>query len=144
MNELLAVLRLLRYVCSHKDAELARLVKRAHARGQIAVPDSECCLVPTSACVHSHNCPPQLLARLAASSAMVTFEYLWSYLITRQTVYDVAISPQPAYEIMKILWHAGKYSDILQIGRVGGLRAPAALHGDVPYAGHPSPAGCGL
>lgn len=70
MNELLAVLRLLRYVCSHKDAELARLVKRAHARGQIAVPDSDCCLVPTSECLHSHNCPPQLHARLAASSAM--------------------------------------------------------------------------
>ena len=63
INELLAMLRLLRYVCSHKDAELARLVKRAHARGQVMVPDSGCCLVPTSACVHAHTCPPQLLAR---------------------------------------------------------------------------------
>ena len=63
INELLAMLRLLRYVCSHKDAELARLVKRAHARGQVIVPDSGCCLVPTSACVHAHTCPPQLLAR---------------------------------------------------------------------------------
>lgn len=63
VNELLAVLRLLRYVCSHKDAELARLVKRAHARGQVMVPDTGCCLVATSACVHTHGCPPQLLAR---------------------------------------------------------------------------------
>ena len=63
INELLAVVRLLRYVCSHKEAELARLVKRAHARGQVMVPDSGCCLVPTSACVHAHTCPPQLLAR---------------------------------------------------------------------------------
>ena len=69
VNELLAVLRLLRYVCSHKDAELARLVKRAHARGQIRVPNSDCCLVATSACVHTHTCPPQLLARSTAPSA---------------------------------------------------------------------------
>ena len=66
VNELLAMLRLLRYVCSHKDAELARLVKRAHARAQIMVPDSDCCLVATSACIHTHNCPPQLLARSVA------------------------------------------------------------------------------
>ena len=70
INELLAVLRLLRYVCSHRDAELARLVKRAHARSQIMVPDSGCCLVPTSACAHAHTCPPQLLARYRTLFAM--------------------------------------------------------------------------
>ena len=72
VNELLAMLRLLRYVCSHKDAELARLVKRAHASGQIMVPDSDCCLVATSACVHTHGCPPQLLARSDADPRSVT------------------------------------------------------------------------
>ena len=71
VNELLAMLRLLRYVCSHKDAELARLVKRAHGRGQIMVPDSYCCLVATSACVHTHKCPSQLLARSAAHLSSV-------------------------------------------------------------------------
>ena len=69
VNELLAMLRLLRYVCSHRDAELVRLGKRAQARGQVMVPDSDCCLVPTSACVHTHNCPPQLLARSATHPA---------------------------------------------------------------------------
>ena len=72
INELLAMLRLLRYVCSHKDAELARLVKRAHARGQVMVPDSGCCLVPTSACIHAHTCPPQLLARYRTLCAWKT------------------------------------------------------------------------
>ena len=72
VNELLAMLRLLRYVCSHKDAELARFVKRAHASGQIMVPDSDCCLVATSACVHTHGCPPQLLARSDADPRSVT------------------------------------------------------------------------
>lgn len=78
VNELLAMLRLLRYVCSHKDAELMRLVKRAHARGQILVPNSDCCLVATSACVRTHSCPPQLLARsIAPIMRIACEELLW-------------------------------------------------------------------
>lgn len=67
INEARAVLRLLRYICSHKDPELLSLLKRARAANQILVLAADSRLVPASDCVHTATCPPHLLSRRSFS-----------------------------------------------------------------------------
>ncbi len=63
INEVRAVLRLLRYICQLKDLELLRLLDRMRAADAVLVPAADSRLVPTSACVHTLTCPPHLLSR---------------------------------------------------------------------------------
>ncbi|BDA44284.1 probable Sacsin [Coccomyxa sp. Obi] len=65
INEVRAVLRLLRYICQHKDPELLRLLSRMRAADAVLVPAADSRLVPASACVHTLTCPPHLLSRAA-------------------------------------------------------------------------------
>ena len=63
INEVRAVLRLLRYTCDATDPDLGRSMQRARASGDIAVPAADSRLVPTAVCVHALSCPLQLLRR---------------------------------------------------------------------------------
>ncbi len=63
INEVRAVLRLLRYICKHKDPELLRLLRRAQAADGVLVPAADSRLVPASACAHTLTCRPHLLSR---------------------------------------------------------------------------------
>ena len=63
INEVHAVLQLLRYICQHKDPDLLQLLGRMHAADAVLVPAADSRLVPTSACVHTLTCPPHLLSR---------------------------------------------------------------------------------
>jgi hypothetical protein len=62
INELRAVLRLLRYIHAATDPDLAKALARARP-GDIAVPAADSRLVPAADCVHVLTCPPRLLRR---------------------------------------------------------------------------------
>lgn len=61
INELRAVLRLLRYARSATDADLARALARG--RSQVCVPAADSRLVPAAECVHVLTAPRRLLRR---------------------------------------------------------------------------------
>ena len=63
INEVRAVLRLLRYICQHKDPQLLALLRSAGAADAVPVPAADSRLVSASACVHTLTCPPHLLSR---------------------------------------------------------------------------------
>ena len=63
INEVRAVLRLLRYVANATDPDLGRSLQRARASGAVAVPAADSRLVPAASCVHALSCPLQLLRR---------------------------------------------------------------------------------
>jgi hypothetical protein len=58
-----AVLRLLRYICQHKDPQLLALLHRAQAADAVLVPAADSRPISTGACVHTLSCPPHLLSR---------------------------------------------------------------------------------